>query len=83
LRAGDVAAGWGGDRCRVLVLDEAMAIVWLSAWDTEADAADFAGALPAAVPDARVERRGARVLVLLGKDVPGLAERVWRRSRVS
>jgi hypothetical protein len=83
IRAGEVAAGWGGDRCRVLMRDEAVVIVWLSAWDTEADAADFAAALPAVVADARVERRGARVLVLVAPDARGLAARVWTRSRIS
>jgi len=83
LRAGDVAAGWGGDRCRVLMRDEAVVIAWLSAWDTEADATDFAAALPAAVPDARIERRGTRVLMVVAPDTRKLVERIWTRSRVS
>jgi hypothetical protein len=83
LRAGAVAAGWDGDRCRVLERDGALAIVWLSVWDTEADAVEFAEAIPAAVRDARVERRDARVLVTIAGDAAALARRVWAESRVS
>ncbi len=83
LRAGEVAAGWGGDRCRALARGDALIVVWLSAWDTEADAVDFAGAVPAIAPDATIERRGTHVLVLLAPDAPILARRVWARSRVT
>ena len=83
IRAGEVAAGWAGDRCRVLMRDEAILIAWLSAWDTEADAVDFEATLPAVVPDARIERRGTRVLALIAPDAARLAERVWSRSRLS
>jgi hypothetical protein len=82
-RAGAIAAGWGGDRMRALARAEALVIVWLSAWDTEADAIELADALPSLLPAATVERRGARVLVLLGPDAAGLAPRVWSRSRLS
>jgi hypothetical protein len=83
LRAGAIAGGWGGDRCRALARGDELVIVWLSAWDTERDAVEFAEALPALLPDGRVERRGSRVLALLGPDVASLAPRIWTRSRVS
>jgi hypothetical protein len=81
LRAAGIAAGWGGDRLRVLARGDAMVFVWLSAWDSEADAQELADAVPALLSEASVERRGDRVLVLLGPDTSGLAARVWARSR--
>jgi hypothetical protein len=83
VRAGAVAAGWGGDRVRALARGDELVIVWLSVWDSEADAVEFADALPALLPDALVERRDSRVLVLLGRETAGLAARVWSRSRLS
>jgi hypothetical protein len=82
-RAGTIAAGWGGDRVRVVARGDELLIVWLSAWDSEADAVELADALPSLLPDAIVERRGDRVLMLLGTDTAGLAARVWSRSRLS
>jgi hypothetical protein len=84
IRAAGIAAGWGGDRCRVLVRGDAMIVAWLSVWDTEEDARDFAENVPQAVGGAHVERRDARVLVLLAPpDIRGLADRIWARSRIS
>ena len=88
IRAVGIAAGWGGDRCRVLVRGDAMLVAWLSVWDGEDDARDFAENVPKAVGTgtggAHVERRDARVLVLIAPpDVRGLAERIWTRSRIS
>ena len=83
LRAGAIAAGWGGDRVRALARGNELVIVWLSAWDREADAIELAEALPSIVPDATVERRGTHVLMLLGPETAGLAPRVWARSRLS
>ena len=71
LRAGSIAAGWGGDRVRALARGDALVIVWLSAWDTETDAIELADALPSLFPEAAVERRGTRVLMLLGADTGG------------
>ncbi|MGH7895015.1 MAG: hypothetical protein ACREQL_10115 [Candidatus Binatia bacterium] len=76
-----VAAGWGGDRLRALQRRDQVAIVWLTAWDTEADAVEFADAMPQVASGASVERRGDRVLVLLGTTDAALVKRVWRRSR--
>jgi len=40
--------------------------------------------VPRVIGGAHVERRDARVLVLIAPaDVPGLAERIWTRSRIS
>jgi hypothetical protein len=84
IRAVGIAAGWGGDRCRVLVRGDAMIVAWLSVWDGVDDARDFAENLPQVVGGAHVERRDARVLVLIApRDVRGLAERIWARSRIS
>ena len=84
IRAVAIAAGWGGDRCRVLVRGDAMIVAWLSVWDSEEDARDFADNVPSVVAGAHVDRRDARVLVLIApSDVRGLAERIWTRSRIS
>src|SRR3989454_5581141 len=82
-RAAQVAEGWGGDRLRALARGDDLVLVWLTAWDSPTEAGEFADALPGLVPDARVERRAERVLVLLGP--PGLehaalAGRVWSRT---
>jgi hypothetical protein len=48
--AGDAAAGWGGDR--LLAYDNGdgpYTVVWLTQWDTEADATEFANAAKATV----------------------------------
>jgi len=73
-----IAEGWGGDRLAAFARGQETVIVWLTAWDTEADAVEFADALRVIQPDASVERHGARVLVLLGPVPPGLAATVWR-----
>jgi len=84
--AAAAADGWGGDRLRALARGDDLLLVWMTTWDGEADAVDFAGALPVVRPDARVERRGAHVLVVLappGASPPldALAARVWERTR--
>src|SRR5262249_46327556 len=56
-------------------------IVWLTAWDSDTDAVDFAGAFAVIHPEAAVQRRGTRVLVLLGPAPPDLADRIWRQPR--
>ncbi len=40
-RAKAMAAGWGGDRLLALGHGDDLAIVWLTAWDSEQDAAEF------------------------------------------
>ena len=43
------AAGWGGDRYAVVHTAKGDGIVWVSAWDTAVDAADFTHALTGAL----------------------------------
>jgi hypothetical protein len=79
-RAVAIAAGWDGDRLRALVRGDELAIVWLTAWDSAEDARDFADAVPAMITGATVERRAARVLVVVGP-TRAVAPRVWAASR--
>ena len=84
-QAARVAEGWGGDRLGAFQRGDDLVLVWMTAWDSPADAGEFADALPGLVPDARVERREERVLVLQGPpdiDRTGLARRVWSRATV-
>ena len=66
-----------------------MLLVWLTAWDALEDASEFAVALSEFLPQARVERRDARVLVILGPagdqapDLDGLARSVWAASTLT
>lgn len=82
LRADAIADGWGGDRLRALARGDDVLVVWLTAWDTVADAVDFAAAMVTLVPEAAVERRDERVLVLVGPAPAATAANVWRRSTV-
>jgi hypothetical protein len=43
------AAGWGGDRYMLLRFPQGDALVWVTAWDTALDAAEFGNALSTAV----------------------------------
>jgi len=79
-RAARVADGWGGDRLRALARGDDLTIVWMTAWDSPADAAEFADAMREIQPEAAVETRGQRVLVLLGATRPEAAA-VWARTR--
>ena len=45
--ATDAAAGWGGDRYALWTAGDREVLVWRSAWDSEEEAAEFAGALRA------------------------------------
>jgi len=40
-RAAEVAAGWDGDRLMALAHGQDLALVWLTAWDSERDAIEF------------------------------------------
>ena len=79
-RAARVADGWGGDRLRALARGDDLTLVWMTAWDSPADATEFADALREIHPDATVEMRASRVLVLLGDARPDVAT-VWAKSR--
>jgi hypothetical protein len=43
------AAGWGGDRYMLVGLPQGDAVVWVTAWDSAIDAAEFGNALSTAV----------------------------------
>jgi len=83
-RAAAVAAGWGGDRLRALMRGGAMALVWMTTWDTAADADEWSDALPALLPDAHVARRDLHVLAVIAPpsvDTPPMAAAVLERTR--
>ena len=80
--AAGAAAGWAGDRFRALARGDDVTVVWLTVWDTPADASEFAGALPPVLPAAGIERRESRVLVTIGPAAGTIAPRVWSRSTV-
>jgi len=70
LRAGgssaskEAAAGWGGDRVALVQgPDGAVSVVLDTAWDTEADAAEFAAALVPLVETLKAAGRSAAVLL--------------------
>lgn len=76
-RADAAAAGWDGDVYRLLEGPDGEALVWVTRWDTEAEAAEFARAMEG-VREARysadagrrvtVERPGGRIVRLV--DLP-------------
>ena len=88
--AAQAAAGWDGDR---YVLYGAKGrpdvLVWLSTWDSPEEAAEFAGALARWMAlrhatDARLDVRGADVLVQLGVAPAShgvLRDRIWRHTK--
>ncbi len=57
----DTALGWGGDRLRVYHAAAGPALVWVTVWDTPADAGPFATTV--AGPLARHPRAGYRIAV--------------------
>ena len=60
----DAAAGWGGDRAALIEgPDGAVGVVVDTAWDTEADAAEFQAALEPLVAKLQASGRSAAVLV--------------------
>ncbi len=80
-RAARVADGWDGDRLVAFARDAELIVVWITAWDTSPDAIEFAEALPIVSPGVHVERRGPRVLALLGPWPSALPAHVWAASR--
>lgn len=76
-RAAAAASGWDGDRMLAFARGGDSVVVWLTVWDSAADAAEFAGAMTGAERDAYVEGRATRVLVLRGPWPPELPHDVW------
>lgn len=72
-RAAAVAEGWGGDRLRALAHGSEMILVWMTAWDTPADADEWSAALPALLPDAHVTRRERHVLAVVAPPTVAVA----------
>lgn len=66
-RAVKAAAGWGGDRFTVYEKEGRRLLVWISEWDTEADARELQGALRGLGADWAVRRSGKRVVVTRGE----------------
>jgi hypothetical protein len=76
-RASAAAAGWGGDRFAVYEKDGGRLVVWVTEWDTDADAGEFRSAL-AGLSGWRVGPAGpTRVLAVRG-DLP---EGLWAGVR--
>lgn len=67
----DAAAGWGGDRYTVFRSERSRTLVWMTAWDTENDAREFADAWRRYV-EKRLRRNRA-------KTAPALPEFVQER----
>lgn len=62
--AAAAAAGWAGDAAALLALPSGEALVWVTVWDTEADAAAFLEAAMKAFPELKGEGAPARTFVL-------------------
>jgi hypothetical protein len=76
-RADAAAAGWGGDRFAVYEKEGGRLIVWITEWDTAADAGEFRSALQA-VPGWKVETAGpTRVQAFHGS----LPDETWAKVR--
>jgi hypothetical protein len=76
--AAPIAAGWDGDRLLGFRRDGTVAIVWMTAWDTEEDADAFAAVAPSLIRESRVERRERRVLVVCTPPgTPDPSPQVW------
>jgi hypothetical protein len=75
-RAAAIAAGWDGDRMMALAHGNELALVWLTAWDSEDDAKEFAAAWTAIVASRRPGTAATRgdVVELVGAD-PYFVER--------
>ena len=83
-RAAAIAAGWGGDRLRALARGSEMVLVWMTTWDTPADADEWHEAIRGLLPDAHVARRDLRVLAVLAPpavDAAAVAAAVMDRTR--
>jgi hypothetical protein len=92
------AAGWGGDRLQLFGPSESpelddVVLIDCSFWDSETDAAEAEEALAAALREgsfddaegktSSVERRGKRVLLVIGQPaaLPRLRDEIWKTWR--
>jgi hypothetical protein len=76
-QADAAAAGWGGDRFAVYEKRGGRLVVWITEWDTEADAGEFRSALQS-LPGWRVEAAGpTRALAVHGS----LPDDAWEKVR--
>ncbi|MES1244724.1 MAG: hypothetical protein ABUT39_24160 [Acidobacteriota bacterium] len=67
-RASQAAAGWGGDRFAVFQEKEGRRLlVWISEWDSDADAKELQSALRGLEKDWAVQRSARRVVVTRGE----------------
>jgi hypothetical protein len=80
-QAARIAEGWDGDRLVAFARGTDLVVAWMTVWDSERDAVEFAGAITQVVPGTSVERRGRRVLTLRGPTPPGTAAQLWAVSR--
>jgi hypothetical protein len=80
-QAARIAEGWDGDRLVAFARGQDLVVAWMSVWDTERDAVEFADSITQAMPATSVERRGRRVLVLRGPAPAGTAAQLWAVSR--
>jgi hypothetical protein len=65
-RAEKAAAGWGGDKFALYAKGGDRALVWITEWDTEADAREFKAAVAEARKDWLVETSGPRRVSIIG-----------------
>jgi hypothetical protein len=79
-RAVDAAAGWGGDRFTVYEKEGRRLLVWISEWDTEADAKELQAALRGLGRDWTVQRSARRVVVTRGEISRELRAALKRRT---
>ena len=87
------AAGWGGDRYDIYERGGQAVVVQMTAWDTEADATEFAAAYAkrtslrypgGGATGVTIEQHGIRVLVIEGRpasaDPAALSRRLWEQT---
>lgn len=81
-RAGKAAAGWGGDRFAVYEKGGERLLLWITEWDTDADAREFQAAAKGLGRGWEIRRTSRRVVVTRG-NVGGLARPVRSALRAA
>jgi hypothetical protein len=82
-RVASAAAGWGGDRFAVYEKEGCRLLVWISEWDTEADARELQSALRGLGDlgkDWTVQRSARRVVVTRGELPEALREALRKKT---